>query len=266
MKKHLVSILLLCLAAMVFAQKNTGRVMISESDLEFERLNDKEVKITGFKDSNNFNGKVIEIPSKIQGLPVTAIGLGEYGYMGAFQDKGYNISGLWIPDSVKTIGVSSSENGVFNNSSFGSIRLPDGLKTITNRTFVYCSAKSINIPSSVTRIGGGAFYGCSIESVTIPKGCTIVGSDSFGFACFGRSGLKTINFPAGRVYFEASPLRVYYGETQGGIFTDCNSLTNIPFQKVLRQYIDPNLISKTILSRTIFPVKSFQKILQHRTY
>ena len=170
---------------------------------------------------------MIEIPSKIQGVPVTAIGLGEYGYIGAFDDKGNNISGLWIPDSVKTIGVSSSECGVFQGADFGFIRLPDGLKTITNRTFLYCSAKSINIPSSVTRICGGAFYGCSIESVTIPAGCTIVGSDSFGEACFGNSGLKTINFPAGRVYFEARPLRDY----EGGIFTECDSLVNISIPK-----------------------------------
>ena len=219
MKKHLVSILLLCLAAMVFAQKNTGRVMISESDLEFERLNDKEVKITGFKDSNNFNGKVIEIPSKIQGLPVTTIGKEAFSY------RGSNKSGLWIPDSVKNI-----ENRAFEGSHFSSIRLPEGLTYIGNRTFSNCEAKSINIPSSVKKIYGSAFRNCSIESISIPSGCTINGGGGEDTSAFHRcTKLKTVTFPSGTVYFDAEPLTstYFYAYSNEGIFTECDAIENV---------------------------------------
>ena len=146
MKKLVVSVFLFLIAAASFAQKNTGRMIIPEANLEFERNSDKtSVTITGFKyssysENKKFDGRVIEIPSKIQGVPVTTIGYGAFFY------RGSNKSGLWIPDSVKNI-----ENRAFEGSHFSSIRLPEGLTYIGNRTFSNCEAKSINIPSSVKK-------------------------------------------------------------------------------------------------------------------
>ena len=229
MKKYLVSILLLCFAAMAFAQKNTGRVIIPESNLEFKANSDyTEVTITGFKyssysENKKFDGRVIEIPSKIQGVPVTAIGREAFTY------KGDGISGLWIPDSVKDIG-----SYAFQCAYFGSIRLPEGLKTITTGMLNSCRTKSVTIPSSVTKISSWAFSDSEIESVSIPKGCTIVGGSGDSMAAFQNcSKLKSVTFPSGRVYFEAEPIDpdnnwAWSGE---GIFRNCDSLVNISIPK-----------------------------------
>ncbi len=48
MKKGLVSVFLFLIAAMAFGQNNTGRMIIPESYLKFEAINDfTEVVITG---------------------------------------------------------------------------------------------------------------------------------------------------------------------------------------------------------------------------
>ena len=141
------------------AAQNTGRIMIPESKLKFKANEDyTEVTITGCtlgqNDYRQANGKWLEIPSKIQGVPVTEIGGGAFEYGG---DSSYNV-GLWIPDGIKKLG-----RAAFYNSNFISIRLPEGLKEIPGAErvndhiyidgcFCQCSAKSINIPSTVEYI------------------------------------------------------------------------------------------------------------------
>ena len=229
MKKLVLSVIVLFLALSVFAQKS-GRVIISESDLEFSFNDDlTEVTITRFKydryddAKKKYDGKVIEIPSKIQGIPVTAIGNGAFTY------KGDNISGLWIPNSVTKI-----SSYAFDSSYFPSIRLPDGLKTITVGMFQSCKAKSVTIPSSVTRIRSHAFSGSQIESISIPKDCIIEGGTGDLMSAFQDcSKLKTVTFPSGRVYFAARPIDpnnnwMWSGE---GVFRECNSLVSIVIPK-----------------------------------
>ncbi len=169
MKKGLVSVFFL-IAAMAFGQNNTGRVIIPEANLEYHRIkNNTEVEITGFTDDySKFKGKVLEVPSKIQGYPVTSIK--RFGYVGS--DNG----GLWIPDCVKSIG-----RYAFQSSRFPSIRLPNGLTTIEVGTFSESYVKSVVIPASVKEINAAAFMNCDIESISIPAGCTIYSSD---YDCF----------------------------------------------------------------------------------
>ncbi|MBO4319143.1 MAG: leucine-rich repeat domain-containing protein, partial [Treponema sp.] len=163
MKKTFLNFLLLSFTISLFAQKNTGRVIIPESNLRFKANDDyTEVKITGFKNDNKFMGKILEIPAEIQGVPVTSIG------NGAFEYAGYGISGLWIPDCIKKI-----DEEAFYYSMFSSVRLPNGLETIKPRTFEGCQIKTIELPSSVKKIMAFAFYGSSLESFTIPEGCEI---------------------------------------------------------------------------------------------
>ena len=61
------------------AAQNTGRILIPESKLKFKANEDyTEVTITGctleWSDYRSVDGKWLEIPSKIQGVPVTKIG------------------------------------------------------------------------------------------------------------------------------------------------------------------------------------------------
>ncbi|WP_191015930.1 leucine-rich repeat protein [Treponema zioleckii] len=177
-------------------------MIIPESNLKFSANDDfTELTITGFESNKKFEGKVVEIPAKIQGVLVTAIG------ESAFASTGYDISGIWIPDSVKKIGA-----GAFTWSRFDSIRLPSGLEVIEQDTFKGCEAKTINIPSSVKVIMAGAFSGSDVESVVIPKNCAIGKrneDDNSYFhsgSAFSGSKIKTLTISGGRVYFYENSL------------------------------------------------------------
>lgn len=217
--------LALAFASGVYAQKS-NHIVIPESKLKFA-VNDSitEITITDVDDSYcsnpSFHGKWLEIPEKIQGIPVTTI------LDLAFAKKGSNTYkiGLWIPDSVKTIG-----KGAFSNSYFDSIHLPDGLEVISGKgyslqfrknvdgCFYGCKAKNINIPSTVNRIENSAFVGCNLESVDIPKGCTIEEH------AFDGSGIKKLTFPNGRIFFAVE----FYQP-----FANCNNLETIVTPKEL---------------------------------
>lgn len=88
---------------------------------------------------------VLEIPAKINGVQVTAIG-----------ERAFE-------------GVQSS-----------TIILPEGLLDIYQYAFYSSGAKNINIPSTVIYIGTGAFQKCHfITSITIPDGVDIIRNDTF---------------------------------------------------------------------------------------
>ena len=243
MKKLFLSILLFCLSLSLFAQKNTGRVIIPESNLRFVANDDyTEVTITGFIGDEKFSGKIIEIPSKIQGVPVTAIG--DSAFLGWIETAGIN--GLWIPDSVKYIGQNA-----FYNSPFTSIRLPEGLETIAPGTFERCKIKSINLPSSVKNIMSRAFYDSYIESFTIPEGCEI-GRD--GGNTFYYSAIKTLVFPNGTIYLYDNMND--YQAIKGTSFVNCDNLENI----VIPDGLEVVLVSRSDKEYTLADFVTGKKI------
>lgn len=101
----------------------------------------------------------------------------------------------------------------------GSLRIPAGVKHISDRAFqsctelteidfpegllsigevVFCSLRygtnkltTVNLPSTLTRIGNQAFYHCTaLSSITIPASVRVIGGNAFG----GCTGLKEIRF------------------------------------------------------------------------
>src|SRR5882724_3252 len=128
---------------------------------------------------------VVTIPTNINGLTVTSIREGAFGYE-------YHLTSVTIPNSVTNIGDAafdfcsgltsinvdaanpaySSLNGVlFDKSQTTLIQYPDGLggnyvipnsfTSIGFQAFSYCvHLTSATIGNSVTSIGGQAFYGC----------------------------------------------------------------------------------------------------------
>ena len=215
------------------AAQNTGRIMIPESKLKFKANEDyTEVTITGCtlgqNDYRQANGKWLEIPSKIQGVPVTKIGDEAFSFAG---DSSYKV-GLWIPDGITELGKTA-----FYYSQFISIRLPEGLKEIPGAErvndhiyidgcFCKCSAKSINIPSTVEYIGAEAFYYCKLEEAVIPAGCKIC------TCAFSDSGIKKLTFPKGRIYFDIK-LKLINDRSLSLPFKDCDSLETIVIPKEL---------------------------------
>lgn len=98
----------------------------------------------------------VEIPSEIEGLPVTVI----YG-------------------------------GAFYQSEVETVKLPDTIKKIEIMAFSDCDhLKNIDIPEGTEEIMAQAFYQCdSLETINIPSTCTIIGENSFT-ACKNLSAIN----------------------------------------------------------------------------
>ncbi|MDD4840225.1 MAG: leucine-rich repeat domain-containing protein [Clostridia bacterium] len=108
-----------------------------------------------------------------------------------FENTGYNLVRITIPDSVTNIGKSAfyncynlssvvisddsnlttiGDNAFYYCQRLSSINLPQGLTTIGNSAFYKNDFTSINIPSSVTNIGEFAFGNCKLNSITLGEG------------------------------------------------------------------------------------------------
>lgn len=115
----------------------------------------------------------IEIPSEIDGIPVTSIGDFVFGLHG-------NLTSVTIPDGVTSIG-----NGAFYHcTSLTNITIPDSVTYIGEGAFRECaSLTSVVIPDGVTSIGNLAFWGCErLTSITIPNSVTSIGISAFLFS------------------------------------------------------------------------------------
>ncbi len=172
---------------------------------------DGKAMITGYTGT----ASKLEIPSKIDGIPVTSIG------SEAFKEN-RSITNIALPDSVEYIG----ENAFMGCSSLATITIPDSVVSVRKNAFsgnpwlnnqpegvVYagrvaysvngsCPAQlvlksgtteiadyaffncvnitSVIIPDSVTRIGDYSFWKCtSLEKITIPNSVTSIGTWPF---------------------------------------------------------------------------------------
>lgn len=135
-----------------------------------------------------------------------------------------------IPNDV------SIARGAFLGSGIVSVKIPDGIKTIPEETFLDCkSLKSVTLPNSVDYIGTSAFEGCqSLLTIAIPGSVKHVGQEVFR----NCQNLSTVDLSEGleeisQLAFEScTNLRsislpnslkfIYYGAFKG-----CKSLTSI---------------------------------------
>jgi len=119
--------------------------------LTFTIIDGKSVTITKYSG----NATVVNIPGRIQGLPVTAIGNSAFIWS--------SLTSVIIPSSITTIG-----SYAFSRSSLTSVTIPSSVTTIGNSAFSRSSLTSVTIPSSVTAIGNNAFRDCnSLENITV---------------------------------------------------------------------------------------------------
>lgn len=157
-----------------------------------------QITITGWLGT----GGAAEIPSEINGKPVTRIGNRAFG-------GSVNLVSVTVPDSVAEIG-----EGVFEGcTGLTSAVLSDHLTEIPKAAFYGCtSLKSFSFPENVERIGENAFYECaSLPSVPFPESVTEIGE----YAFFGCEGIESLTVPAGVKKVGASA------------FFDCLGLTSL---------------------------------------
>ena len=162
------------------------------------------------------NTVTLNIPSHIEGLPVTTI------MYNAFSDC-ESLTSVTIPSSVTYMGENTVTNDGCNLTSFN----------VDNRNTVYASVDGVLfdknlrtlikyprgrnqrtyiIPSSVTSIRSGAFLGCSsLASVTIPPSVASIDGSAFS----GCSSLTSVTIPP-----SVTSIR-------WGAFSGCSSLTSI---------------------------------------
>lgn len=154
---------------------------------------DEYVEITGY----NGEPSEIEIPSEINGLPVTEV------FAQAFENC-YSLASVIIPDSITNIGynafkgtgiyndLNNWENGVLYIGNYlvevdkdisGTCYIKDGTKHIAYGAFRECiNLTSVIIPDSVTDISGRIFYGCSnLAEIVLPDNLTNIGEFAFAY-------------------------------------------------------------------------------------
>ena len=187
------------------------------------RINDGAAIIDGYTGSE----ASIEIPSEIDGYPVTEIG------GGAFSDSDCaSLTSITIPESVTSIG----KNAFDGCTSLTSITIPEGVTSIGDFVFDGCtSLTSITIPYGVVSIGWKAFFGCtSLTSITIPEDVTSIGESAFE-SC---TSLTSITIPESVTYLgwkafsgcaSLTSVTIPGSVTSIGIrtFSGCTSLTSI---------------------------------------
>lgn len=133
----------------------------SESDFVFS-----QGTITGYTGA----GGVVDIPSKIGGVPVVVIG------SGAFENKS-TITSLVIPDSVTLI----YDKAFQRMSSLESAKIGNGVTYVGDSAFQNNSKlATVSIGSRVTTIGASAFDGAGLTAVTIPGTVRSIGDHAFG--------------------------------------------------------------------------------------
>lgn len=120
------------------------------------------VKITGYTGTE----KSIEIPSTIEGKPVTEIGAESFKYLG--------ITNVTIPSSVKTIGYTA-----FEGHRLTKLTLPEGLETIEFDAFSGGTLETVSLPSTLTTIGYNAFRSNNLTDIVIPDSVTDIGEYAF---------------------------------------------------------------------------------------
>ncbi len=95
--------------------------------------------ITSYTENGTTCKKVVVIPEKINGIPVTTIGSSAFTYKG--------LTSISMPPSITTI-----KSLAFYVNSLTSVIIPSSVVSIESTAFATNQITSINIPSSVTVI------------------------------------------------------------------------------------------------------------------
>ena len=155
-----------------------------------------------------YNGSdaIVEIPSEIDGYPVTKLGFysfspNSYSVNNIPANEGlYNLKKIVIPSSVKEI----SSHAFFSCTNLETVILFEGLEILGDSAFDSCTSLSlIELPASLEKIGSFCFSQTLIEAVIFrknPKNIFRVSNMAFGYSnikkCIFQSDNTVLNYDA----------------------------------------------------------------------
>ena len=116
----------------------------------------------------------LEIPDKVEGLPVKDIGDGMESIMGTFAAK--TLHKMVLPDSVEVIHAHAFENfGDFE------VNLPEGLKVLEDQALLHCNTRIEKLPEGLEKLGAFALgQGCEFgQGLDLPEGLSLIAPGAF---------------------------------------------------------------------------------------
>lgn len=189
-------------------------------DYKYRILADGTAEITGhektdFKYYNILTGKDkrlknLDIPAKVNGIQVTAIGRVSFSMCPSLQK-------VTIPE-----GVTHIYDNAFNScGNIKTLKLPSTLKYIGESAFLENDKlEAVKLPKNLEYIGESAFFNCDkLKKVELPDSVTLIGNDAFAFC----ENLKEVSIGAG---LQQPGFDDYAGEC-GNPFGGCKKLTTI---------------------------------------
>ena len=210
MRRQYWSMMRVAVAALCLLVTAVPAGALQSGDFTYE-LNpgDTTVAITKYTGS----GGDVDIPVKLDNLPVTVIGDNAFSWCSG-------LTGVTIPIGVTGIGVHA-----FSYSGLTSVAIPDSVTTLGYAAFFYCSnLTQVEIGKGVTSIGWAAFEYCgSLTAITVDTGNSVYGSENG--VVFDKSLTTLLLCPAGT----AGTYVVPNGVTTIGssAFASCAGLTNV---------------------------------------
>ena len=128
----LMVVVMMCACWTGVLAEDEERETFTSGDYKYALLDDGTIEITKY----NGSAKRLDIPAKLAGKTVTAIG----------------------------------DSAFFYCDSLTSVSISDSVTSIGDSAFSFCSSlTSVSIPDSVTSIGGSAFFLCNSLTLTVPR-------------------------------------------------------------------------------------------------
>ena len=272
------SVVTMCFAS---AESYDGFTYSVKSSYDENYNESKYILITGYTGSS----KVVEIPSVIDGITVTAIDA--YAFKGntditsvkvpatvtkidlcAFKDC-TNLSSVELHSTLTQIGSDILKGTAYeyNNKAYGvlywenylldsdkyevssSVKVKEGTTLIADSAFFNSDISSVKLPSTLKYIGLDSFGFCkNLTSVVIPESVEVIGSYAFEFC----ESLTNINIPA-----NTKSIGTY-------CFSNCTSLNGVELPLSITVY--PNGLFKNCTNITSFTVNSNVTDIGYNTF